>query len=265
MWDTEQRRLATAATRVLIVTVTPVERKAVLTALESYIGVPIAPRYDGVVPVFSAGRPINGTEVHVVQAGAQGLNAPSGVTNVTADAIRHIEPDYAIIAGICYGLKPDEQQLGDILVSDRTRDLDHAKLAERNGELDRQDRGEDVAPSPILLNACQAAEQTWSQISDVQVRFGQMLAWNKLLNADLAISALRDRYRWAIGGDMEGAGFHAVTRGAGVESILVKSICDWGANKDSSYQATAARNAAEFVFHLISSGALMRRPSERRL
>jgi nucleoside phosphorylase len=256
--ENAQRQDAVGRTRVLIVTVTPLER------IEHYLGQPLDPRYDGLVPVFTAGRPINGTEVFVVQAGAQGLSAPSGISTVTAAAIASTKPHYALITGICYGLKPAEQQLGDVLVSERTKDLDHAKLADIDDEVERQDRGEDVAPSPILLNSCQAAEQSWSRTSDVPVRFGQMLAWNKLLNAQIVVEELRHRYPWAIGGDMEGADFHAATVAAGVDSILVKAICDWVAEKTSNYQEIAARNAAEFVLHLVTAGALANEPARRR-
>jgi hypothetical protein len=59
---------------------------------------------------------------------------------------------------------------------------------------------------------------------------------------------------------MEGAGLYAAARDAKVDWILVKAICDWadgnkGADKDAR-QATAARNAAQFVLHTLKTVGL---------
>ncbi|MDQ3274346.1 MAG: hypothetical protein M3Q39_04770 [Actinomycetota bacterium] len=56
-------------------------------------------------------------------------------------------------------------------------------MIEVKGRIERQDRGEDVVPSDLLLNACRATQRTWSKVSDVPVRFGLILVWNKLLDA----------------------------------------------------------------------------------
>lgn len=63
----------------------------------------------------------------------------------------------------------------------------------------------------------------------------------------------------AIAGEMEGtAVYEAATRGVKPDWILVKAISDWGFGKSSDAQPQAAANAAEFVVHVIASGALRR-------
>lgn len=250
-------------TRVLIVTVADVERDAVLDAIEGHTRSVASPTYDGPVPVFAMGT-INDAELFVVQAGSQGTVGPAGALTVTADAIRHLAPHYALIVGICYGLRPDRQRLGDILISEKITDLDHAKLVELDGRIEERLRGESVVPSPMLLNTVRAAQRDWPRRNDTAVHVGPMLAWNKLLNAAPVVKSLTAKHPDAIGGDMEGAGFQAAARVAGVESMLIKSICDWGADKDDDAQPMAARNAAAFVLHLAKSGALSYTPAQRR-
>jgi nucleoside phosphorylase len=249
-------------TRVLIVTVTDSERDAVLDAIEGHTGRSVQPRFDGPIPVFSMG-PVNDTELFVVQAGAQGITNPAGALTLTAEAIRHVSPHYALIVGICYGLRPDGQKIGDVLVSEKIRDLDHGKLVELNEKVHELHRGETVVPSAMLLNSVRAAQRGWEQKSGVKVRFGMMLAWNKLINSEQVVEQLRTEHPDAIGGDMEGAGFQAAARFADVQCLLIKSICDFGQNKTSKHQPKAASNAAQFVLHLALAGVLSNTPAQR--
>ncbi|MFE1592886.1 hypothetical protein [Nocardia sp. NPDC058705] len=251
------------STRVLVVTVADVERDVMLDLLEERTGRHIRADYAGAVPVFAAGA-INEVELFVVQAGSQGSGGGAGALAVTASAVRQIAPDYALIVGICYGLRPETQRFGDILVSERIRDLDHGKLVELDGRIEEHLRGETVMPSTLLLNAARAAARTWTRKSDAPVRVGLMLAWNKLVDAPPVVAELRRRHPDAIGGDMEGIGFHAAARLGGVECLLIKGICDFAAGKTDEAQPLAARNAAEFVLHLVEDGALSSSAAQRR-
>ncbi|MEU6156172.1 hypothetical protein ABZ816_40000 [Actinosynnema sp. NPDC047251] len=245
------------STRLLVVTVTPEERDAVIDSFDRYTDNESTPDFRrGRVPTVRLGE-IADTEVFLIQVPTAGGVGASTVSQVAADVIRDLKPHCAIITGICYGLKPVEQELGDVLVSAVIRDLDHAKLTDVDGRVVRQDRSERVAPSPVLHTAAIAAQRQWQRQSGLRVRFGEILSWNKLVNSELVVTDLRERYPDAIGADMEGAAFYAVTRWAGVESILIKSICDWAdGTKDDSHHVVAAANAAGFVLHLVRVGAI---------
>ncbi|WP_439663850.1 phosphorylase family protein [Lentzea sp. HUAS TT2] len=180
----------------------------------------------------------------------------TAVPMVAGEAIRLLKPHYAIITGICYGLYPDAQELDDVLVYALIRDLDHAKLMESGGDVIRRDRGPNVDPSPVLQTAAKAAQSQWQQESEMPVHFGKILSWNKLLNARIVTDELRQRYPSAIGGDIEGMGFHSVTRWADVLGILIKGICDWGHDKADEHHAVAAANSAGFALHLVRIGGL---------
>jgi nucleoside phosphorylase len=59
----------------------------------------------------------------------------------------------------------------------------------------------------------------------------------------------------AIGGDMESWGVYAACHESKVEWIVLKAICDWAdGNKSENKrqnQQMAAKNAAEFLFHIL--------------
>ncbi|WP_166664479.1 5'-methylthioadenosine/S-adenosylhomocysteine nucleosidase [Actinophytocola oryzae] len=246
------------ATRVLIMTVTPPERRAVLAAAEEITKKPAIRNFSGVFTTYDVGM-IAGTEVCVVQAGEQGPNAPGGAIVATGSAIRHLEPDYAVIAGICCGLRPETQKAGDILVSQRVHDIDHVRLTGDGTDIVEWDRGENLQPNSTLLSRCHATEESWVGAA---VDYGEILSWNKLVNSEQVVTKLRKRYQRAVACEMEGAGFHASARHAGVPWILVKAISDFGVDKTDEHQAEAACNAARFVIHMVEIGALRTPPGD---
>lgn len=244
--------------RLLIVTVTDTERDAVIEVFDEYTGQHSKPDFDKVVPTVHLGA-IADTDVFLVQAPTAGGVGASTIATIGPEAIRDLRPDHTIIAGICYGLKPEEQQLGDVLVSAVIRGLDHAKFTQEGDHVLRHDRSERVEPSPHLHTVSRAAAREWQHESGVNVHFGEMLSWNNLVDARLVVESLRHRYPDAIGGEMEGAAFHAMARWAEIRGILIKAVCDWASGKNDKHQEMAAANSARFVLHLVRVGALARR------
>ncbi|WP_433728667.1 hypothetical protein ACQP2Y_15495 [Actinoplanes sp. CA-051413] len=63
---------------------------------------------------------------------------------------------------------------------------------------------------------------------------------------------------------MEGHGLYAAAADADVPWIVVKSISDWGVDRDKYYEpGTAAANAADFVTHAVALGAFDDLPRRR--
>ena len=75
--------------------------------------------------------------------------------------------------------------------------------------------------------------------------------------------ALKARYPDAEGGGMEGAGVYVSSVRAGTEWIVVKGICDWGHDKNSDAQESAAANASKLVLDLIAARAFAPRPARK--
>jgi nucleoside phosphorylase len=91
--------------------------------------------------------------------------------------------------------------------------------------------------------------------SPAGVHIGLMLSGEKLIADEKLRSRLQKMEPEAIGGDMEGVGLYAAASEAKVDWILVKAICDWAdGSKNDAAQPLAARNAADFVRHVIELG-----------
>jgi nucleoside phosphorylase len=254
----EERHRVLRPTRVMIMTVLREERRAVLTAAERATKQPARRNFTGNQVVYELGQ-IEGAQVSLVQAVESGTTTPGGAAMVAASAIKQLEPDYAIITGICYGLRPEIQRFGDVLVSRRVRDLDLGGLYDDGTGIIVQDLSENLQASHLLLSFCQSAEDNWDQAN---VHFGEMLAWNKNVDSELVVRRLRKEYRKAVSGEMEGAGFHSAARREGVHWVLVKAISDYGYNTNKNYHELSATNAADFVVHMIQTGAFRTRPDD---
>src|SRR5262249_52201311 len=146
------------AARVLILVVTPGERDAVIAAVRRRVGRDPVIDHTGERVGYALGS-VSGTELVLVQAAEQGTLTAAGMLSTAKDAIAHCRPDYVILTGICYGLRPDEgQQLGDIVVARRVHNIDHRKVTDRYVIR----RGVNVGCSPGLLDRFQAGAAAWS-------------------------------------------------------------------------------------------------------
>ncbi len=242
--------------RALILVVTEGERDAVLEAVRARVGRDPVLDQTGERTIYTLGA-IAGTEIMLAQAGEQGIAAAAGMMITARAVIEQSSPDCVILAGICFGLRPDEgQQKGDIIVARRVHNIDPRKVTDDAARPVIR-RGVNVGCSPVLLDRLQAGQLTWT---GARVHFGTVLSSNTLVNSEKVVHELREEFPDAIAGEMEGAGvYEAATEGSKPDWIMVKAISDWGYQKTGEAQASAAQNAAEFVIHVIASGTLRRR------
>ena len=94
--------------------------------------------------------------------------------------------------------------------------------------------------------------------------FGIMLTCNTLLDSATERARIVAENPDALGGEMEGTGFYAAASKAGADWIVIKSICDWAADKTKEHQQQAARNAADFVIRMIGMSGLADVPAAKR-
>jgi nucleoside phosphorylase len=245
--------------RVLILVVTPDERDAVLAAVRKHVGRAAVMDQACERTMYSLGS-IAGTELMLAQAGEQGTATAAGMLVTAREAIGRCCPDYVILTGICFGLRPEEgQQVGDIVVARRIQDVDRRKVTDDDGRPVIY-RGVNVGCSPVLLDRFLAGQPTWR---GARVHIGTVLTSNTLVSSERVVGGLREDFPDAIAGEMEGAGvYEAATLDSKPDWIIVKGISDWGYGKTDDVQQRAARNAAEFVAHVIAGGALRRRRHE---
>ena len=231
--------------RVLLLVATQVEWDAVLRRADGYRD--LSGRY----PVYRLGV-IGGAEVLLAQTGP-GVTSPISAAYSVPALIDEWQPRYVILLGICFGLREEEQRLGDLIVARQLRVINV-----RVGETEIRDRGDAVTASHRLVERFAVAEPP----AGVRVWQGTLLSWDVLVDSARMRAALKARYRDALGGEMEAAGVYAACVRAGVEWIVVKGICDWGQAKTSEAQGAAAANAATFVLDLIDAGAFAHQPRE---
>jgi nucleoside phosphorylase len=249
----EKMSEVTQTARALILVVTSGEREAVVAAARQHVGRAAIVDQASERTIHTLGS-VGGTELLLAQAGEQGTAATAGMLATALSAIQQCRPDYVILTGICYGLRPDEgQRTGDIVIARRVQNVDHRKVTDDKVI----HRGVNVGCSPVLLDRFQTGLSTWS---GARVHIGTVLTSNTVVNSQRLVGQLREKYPDAIAGEMEGTGvYEATLLDHKPDWIMVKAISDWGYDKTDAGQPKAARNAAEFVMHVIAGGALRRR------
>jgi nucleoside phosphorylase len=245
-----------SAVDVLLVTVTDVEARTVYSLVKRKFNREPQARYIGPKTYYDLGT-IGGARTFMVRS-EMGAGGPSGSLVTVTVAISELSPSAVIMVGIAFGVDPDKQSIGDVLVSRQLMEYDLQRVGtDARGRLDLIPRGNRVQASPRLLDRFRDGELTWEGGG---VRFGLILSGQKLVdNVDFR-DQLRRFEREAIGGEMEGAGLYAAAELKKVDWILAKAICDWADGKKaenrSERQKLAAQNATGFVFHVLERGGL---------
>ena len=172
--------------------------------------------------------------------------------------IEALSPKAVIMVGIAFGINEQKQRIGDILVTEHLRLYELQKVG-----TEITLRGSKPDASTWLLNQLKNAEVKWD---GAEVRFGNVLTGEKLVDNFDFRDQLRRFEPEAIGGEMEGAGLYVSCLDHKVDWILVKAICDWAdghKNKNkTARQLKAATNAASFVLHALQFAPLDAQPPE---
>ncbi|MEV0136505.1 hypothetical protein AB0H83_49790 [Dactylosporangium sp. NPDC050688] len=248
------------ATTVLLMVATTTERTAVLAAVGKVTGVEPEVQFVQSQTVFRLGR-ISNADILLVQT-TPGAVGPSSAAITAAALIQTVTPDYIILTGLCFGLRPRTQELGDVIVSAQMRAIDHRKVV---------DHGDDRPPMTLvrgdLVSASTRLTSSFTMLAfdfdDTKVHYGTMLSSSTLVNSRQLVDELLRIDPEAQGGEMEGAGVYAAAAPEKTDWIIVKGICDWGHGKTDDAQRLAAANAAAFVVHVIRHGAMDESPRRR--
>ncbi|HZO75694.1 MAG TPA: hypothetical protein VFB60_26040 [Ktedonobacteraceae bacterium] len=237
----------------LLISVTDVEVRAVLNMVSGALPTVIGNR-----TYYDLGM-VGGTQTYLVQATGIG---PTGVRSCIEDGIRVLTPCALILVGIAFGMQPDRQQIGDILLSRQVQDYD----PQRWGIGDDQGvviygRGNRVAATEWLLDRFIAGKHRWSGIARVQA--GLLLSGSLLVDHPEARDQLRHLAPEALGGEMEVATLCDIAQRHHVSWIAVKAISDWAdgnkQQREQEHQYLAAEHAARFVLHVIGQPGFLPR------
>jgi nucleoside phosphorylase len=245
--------------RVLVLTVLDIERDAVISAVTATNSRQAEPDTLGGYPIFRLGRlGDQGTEVLLAQA-AQGIVTPAAMMLTAERLIPVAQPDYVILAGICFGLwsrrhDGGTQELGDVVVSEYVQNVDHRKVTDEDGSERTIWRGERVQASTPLLLALKAATHGWT---GRPIHFGTVLSGSTLVSSAPLRAELRREFEEASAGEMELTGVYVATAGRRSGWIMVKGISDWGTGQlTDDTRRRASEAAAAFMVHALTIGTL---------
>ena len=239
---------------VLIVVTTDVERDAVLQHANELTGTTYSPIFGSRRTYFDL-EYLGSSRVVLVQT-EMGSVAPGASLATVGDAIDDLKPAHVLSVGIAFGVDPDKQEIGQILVSRQLQAYEAQRIGtDSGGEPKLTLRGDKVTASTRILGRLRAATAKWTGST---VTFGLMISGEKLVdNLDFR-NELTESIPEALGGEMEGAGLYSASTERNVDWILVKAICDWadGKKRDNKTerQRLAASQAANFVLHAIAIG-----------
>jgi nucleoside phosphorylase len=243
---------------VLLVTVTDIEATAVLRQFPRWSRISIKGRvYYDLGTVGDDAGTTDAARLCMLQSSTMGPGARLSIE----EGIEALSPSSVIMVGIAFGLHPQKQSLGDILVARQIEDYDNQKISTGpdNQRIVLQ-RGNRIMSSERLLNRFQSGTQDW--VSPPQVHIGLILSGSKVVNYKGLRDELLQVAPEAIGGEMEGTSLYEVANRYKVEWMLVKAICDWAdGHKNDGSQVVAAENAVRFVLHVVQQqGFVIQKP-----
>src|SRR5262245_2849419 len=163
---------------VLLVTVTEVERQAVLSVFRKELQRTFVRRFDGNKTYFYLGE-VSGAYTFLVQS-EMGSGGPSGSTLTVADSIRALHPSAIIMVGIAFGVDPQKQRMGQVLVASQLRAYDLQRVGTGpDGQAIIHLRGDRPWASPRLVDRFNSGKADWK---GANVRLGLLLSGDKLVD-----------------------------------------------------------------------------------
>lgn len=240
---------------VLLVTVTDVETKALDTALTATTGREHVLRH-GEDLVYRDWGEIAGARVLHVRC-EMGSDTVGGSAVTLTRALLETKASSVLMTGIAFGVDPEKQKVGTILVSKQLQGYELQRIGTDPATQASTVllRGDCVSASPRLLGRLRYAKEKYEGRKPIE--FEKVLSGQKLIDNHDYRKQLERLCPEAKGGEMEGQGLYAAARDK-AEWVLVKAVCDWADGNKSKdkkrKQKTAAKAAAEFVVHALKLG-----------
>jgi nucleoside phosphorylase/tetratricopeptide (TPR) repeat protein len=243
---------------ILIVTVTPIECEAVKKVFSTENGRNYGEKSLEEFVYYDFGD-IGGARAWMVRIAGMGNEGTTGSTLSIQKAIKETSPQAIIMVGIAFGIKQNEHQIGDVLISRKIFDYESQKVVAK----DIISRGDRVTATARLIQKFESIAQDWSKTAHgVPVYCGLILSGDKLVDDPGFRAQLIAKEPDAIGGEMEGVGLFSAAIENHVDWILIKAISDWGdGNKGEDKQkrqAHAAENAARLTYYVLEKGNIAR-------
>lgn len=187
----------------------------------------------------------------VVAKSRMGSAGPGAAMLATKQAQDRWKPRATIAVGVAFGMDPDKQKLGDVLIAREIIPYNPIRAGAVIIE-----RGQRLAADVALFNRFDNAYDWEFRLPDGQLsrlHQGAVLSGEELIDNAARKAELVQRFPEAIGGEMEGTGLSGASFYERRPWILVKAICDWADGvKNAYHQPLAAAAAASLVHHVLS-------------
>lgn len=202
---------------------------------------------DGCVYQFATIRNVNIVHIHPNSTSSFTV---SGSANAVRSALERFRPKLVVSLGVAFGIDSKKQHLGDVLLSSAIIPYD---VFNKDTDSVIKLRSEDKLFTHEALNAWNVLmrtidfsleEQEEKRLSlignkiNFKWKFGTMLSGGSVLSNKDKKQALLQAAKMSgeedvIGGEMEGIGVYSECRKPDIPCIVIKGICDWGAEKNS--------------------------------
>lgn len=239
---------------VLLVVATRIEADAVFDIFEDNGYAPTRASFS-LINTYQLFTPVAGARIALVRC-SMGAGGPGGPELTVAEAITALKPASVIMLGIAFGTDPQNQQVGDVLLSTGVFDYELQRAGtDLSGLLVQVPRGGRPAASPRLIGRFQ---MTRLRTCGLTLHEGVVLSGRKLVDNVDYRDQLTALCPDAIGGEMEGYGVYAAAQRLSTDWVIVKAICDWAdgmkRHDKARRQEVAARNAALAVLRTLERG-----------
>lgn len=170
------------------------------------------------------------------------------------------QPSLLIALGIAWGAPDKDHAIGDVLLAAPLSDAAYSKFSDDKG---MQPRGDMRPPSDSLRQTLKSCSRDWQkQAPDERRKLheGKLLSLPTLIDKEALRDELLAAHPGSIGGEMEGRGMVDAAVEAKCDWLVLKAICDWGAEKNNIEgqkeidQQLAARQAATFLRFAMEQG-----------
>lgn len=250
-WLVEKQEMDASGSRILVVTANDTEARILREMLVSRFNRNFSREYIKDHTLHNFGDLDNLQLVHVQTE--MGTEAPGAATLTLVDVVDAVKPEAVLLIGICAGLRENDHNIGDVIVSRQIRLFDPKKVIYRDNAEIPLYRGDKVSSSTRLLDRARSAALDWDGGA---VHFGLVLTGNTMVNSPDTVAQLKQFEPEAIGYEMEAGGLYATCYKRKTDWLVIKGICDWGHDKSDDFQREAARRAVEFFTHMLAIGAL---------
>lgn len=170
--------------------------------------------------------------VHVHQH-QMGANRDLGMRKTLEEVFSIFRPNVVFSMGVAFGIDPETQNIGDVLVSHKVFPYSENKVID---DIILPDRSQDK----VIDN--------WLDVRFVNTTgFLEGVTYGSTLSGGSVLSSTDDKARicrayseqdFVIGGEMEGSALFQLCSSYDIPCAVIKGICDWGSRKNGIYSGT---------------------------